>query len=201
MAKAEATAMTKSERVELNMLIRKRERVMKKHAEERAAKMLAEFDTQLATIYEFDDDAIWAQAVKIAEKAVAEAQRVIAKRCEDLGIPPEFAPGLSISWQGRGQNAVGSRRQELRRMAKSKIQAMHQEAVTKIEHIALEAQTEVMSTGLQTATAKSFLAKLDPIEQSMPEIDIVGLQKLMQKEHLERAQRLKMLGYDHYNSP
>ena len=150
-------AMTKSERVELNMLIRKRERVMKKHAEERAAKMLAEFDAQLATIYEFDDDAVWAQAVKIAEKAVAEAQRVIAARCKDLGIPPEFAPGLMIAWQGRGQNAVAGRRQELRRMAKSKIEAMHKEAITKIEHIALAAQTEIMTTGLETDTAKEFL--------------------------------------------
>lgn len=201
MAAAEAKAMTKSERVELNMLIRKRERVMKKHAEERAAKMLAEFDAQLATVYEFDDDAVWAQAVQIAAKAVEEAQRVIAKRCRDLGIPPEFAPGLAISWSGRGQNAVGSRRQELRRMAKSKIEAMHREAVTKIEHIALEAQTQVMSTGLETDTAKGFLAKLEPIEQSMPGIDIVGLQKLMQKEHLERAQRRKRLGYVDYEMP
>ena len=46
-------AMTKSERSELGQLIRKRERVMKAAAAERAAQMIAELDTQSAAIYSF----------------------------------------------------------------------------------------------------------------------------------------------------
>jgi hypothetical protein len=119
-----ASPMTKAERAELGQLIRKRERVLKAGASERAAAMLAEFDRQLAAIYAYDDDEVWKRATEMAREAVNEAQRVVQDRCRALGIPPEFAPGLQMSWYGRGQNAVAGRRAELRRLAKSKIELM-----------------------------------------------------------------------------
>jgi vacuolar-type H+-ATPase subunit H len=86
--------MTKSERTELGQLIRKRERVMKAQATERAAQMLAEFDAQCAQLYSFDDDEVWKQATEAAEKVVAEANATIKARCKKLGVPAEFAPSL-----------------------------------------------------------------------------------------------------------
>ena len=50
--------MTKGERAELGALIRKRERVMKAAARERSSQLIAEFDTQSAQIYSFDDDEV-----------------------------------------------------------------------------------------------------------------------------------------------
>jgi hypothetical protein len=52
-------AMTKGARTELGQLIRKRERVLRAAAEERGAELLAEFETQISTVYHYDDDAIW----------------------------------------------------------------------------------------------------------------------------------------------
>jgi hypothetical protein len=104
---------------------------------------MAEFDTQSAQIYAFDDDAVWKAATLAAQAAVAAAQAEIAARCAELGIPPEFAPGISFGWHGRGENAVAGRRAELRRMAKSRVEAIELEAVTKIERLSLAAQTEV----------------------------------------------------------
>src|SRR5207237_7136855 len=102
--------MTKGERSELGQLIRKRERVLKSQATERAALMLAEFDAQSARIYSFDDDEVWKKATQEAEEIVAESDRKIKARCKELGIPAEFAPGLDLEWYERGQNAVASRR-------------------------------------------------------------------------------------------
>jgi hypothetical protein len=37
-----------------------------------------------------------------------EAEQRIAQRCEALGIPAKFAPGVELHWSGRGQNAAQS---------------------------------------------------------------------------------------------
>lgn len=170
--------MTKSERVELGQLIRKRERVMKSLAAERAANMLAEFDTQSAAIYSFDQDDIWEKSTKEAAKVVAEANVKIAERCRELGIPKEFAPSLSFGWSERGQNAVASRRSELRRMARSRIAAIEKEALTKIERLSLTAQTEVIANGLESAAARQFLEKMPELESMMPTINAAELKQI-----------------------
>lgn len=170
--------MTKSERVELGQLIRKRERVMKSLAAERAANMLAEFDAQSAAIYSYDQDEIWKKSTEEAEKVVAEANKTIAARCQELGIPKEFAPSLSFGWYERGQNAVASRRAELRRMAKSRIAAIEKEALTKIERLSLTAQTEVIANGLESAAARRFLEKMPELESLMPAINAAELKQI-----------------------
>lgn len=170
--------MTKSERVELGQLIRKRERVMKSLAAERAAIMLAEFDAQSAAIYSFDQDETWAKAMQEAEKAVSDANKAVASRCQELGIPKEFAPSVAVGWMERGQNAVASRRAELRRMAKSRIAAIEKETLTKIERLSLIAQTEVIANGLESAAARQFLEKMPELESMMPTINAAELKQI-----------------------
>ena len=82
-------AMTKSERQELGMLIRKRERVMKSQAHERSAHMVAEFEGAIAKVYHYDEDPIWQRATAEAEKVVDAAQATISGRCAELGIPAQ----------------------------------------------------------------------------------------------------------------
>jgi hypothetical protein len=173
--------MTKGERTELCQLVRKRERVMKAAASERSIKLLAEFDAQSAQIYSFDDDDVWKRATEAATDAVREAQKMVAERCADLGIPSEFQPGLSFGWYGRGTNAVASRRQELRRKVKSRIEAMEQEARTQIEHMSLNAQTEIVANGLQSEAARAFLDRMPSIDTLMPQVDIQAIRSLVER--------------------
>ena len=175
--------MSKSERVELGQLIRKRERVMKSQATERAAQMLAEFDSQSAQLYSFDDDAVWKQSVEESEKVVEKANAEIKERCGQLGIPAEFSPSLSFGWCDRGQNAVAGRRAELRRMAKSRIDAIERETQTKIERLSLVAQTEVIANGLESAAALEFLNKMPSLEILMPQIDAREIKRLSDIKH------------------
>ena len=100
--------MTKQERDELIKICRHRERVAESEADARAAEMRADFEKQLATIYSYDDHAIWQQAFSKAEVAVQQAQGIIRSTLNELGIPREFAPSISISWYGRGETRVGS---------------------------------------------------------------------------------------------
>lgn len=173
-------AMTRGERQELGQLIRKREKVMRAQAKERSAALLADFDASMAKIYHYDEDPVWKKIHDEAEAAVAAAQSEIEDRCVGLGIPKEFAPGLSFHWHGRGHNAVQSRRSELRRAAKSRVEALETEALAKIERLSLEAQTEVIANGLESDAAKDFLNTMPQLDALMPTVEVGEIETLIE---------------------
>lgn len=179
-------AMTKSERQELGQLIRKRERVMKSQAQERSALLLAEFDAASAKIYHYDEDTVWQSVHAETERAVEAARIAVSARCQELGIPAEFAPSLSFAWYGRGHNAVSERRAELRRAAKSRIEALEREAITKIERLSLQAQTEVVAQGLESEAAKKFLETMPNVDALMPPIQFGEIQSLVETKMVSR---------------
>lgn len=184
--------MTKGERAELGSLIRKQERVMKAAASERSAKLMAEFEQQMDESFSFNDDAIWKQAVEAAKETMAEANRKIAARCNELGIPPEFSPSLSFWWNDKGQNAVKARREELRRIAKRKIEAMETEARTKIEAMSLSAQTEVIAHGMKSEAARTFLERMPSLDSLMPRITQDDVSMLLPKSRMESGGLLEI---------
>jgi hypothetical protein len=90
------TAMTKGEREDLQRLVRQREKVLKSAAKQRSA-----FETQMGQEYAFDQDTIWKQAQAAADREVKKAQKLVAARCRELGIPDRFAPSLELEWHQR----------------------------------------------------------------------------------------------------
>jgi hypothetical protein len=180
---------SKAERHELLQVIKKRERVLKMHAQERSASLLAEFESHSAKVHSFDDDEVWQKAEEAARAAVEKANEMIADRCLALGIPREFAPHVAFGWAGRGHNAVSQRRDELRRTAKAKITAMEAEATTKIERMSLEAQTELVSKGLESEAAMAFLNAMPDISAMMPKVETVEIQALIDVRLRDRERR------------
>ncbi len=63
---------------------------------------------------------------------------------------------------------MGKRREELRRVAKSQIEAIERHAVTEIQMASVEAQTQLALAGLTTEGAKAFLTDLPSVESLMP---------------------------------
>lgn len=171
--------MTKGERNDLMVLVRKREKVMKAAISQQASENLANFERQIATIYECDDDEVWRKAAEEAEAAVRGAQERIAARCDELGIPRECRPFLSISWHGRGRSALNVRRDELRRMAKSRIEATLKAANTQVEQFSLDAQTNILASGLTSEAAKAFLDKMPSASQLMPAPNVMEIKALV----------------------
>src|SRR5262245_59677294 len=108
----------------------------------------------------------------MAEAASREAQKAIAARCNEMGIAERFAPRMSWSWYGRGENADRERRAELRAVAASRITDMTRDAKQRIEHMSLQVQTDVISAGLESKAAKDFLAKLPDMSVLMPPLDV-----------------------------
>jgi DNA-binding protein H-NS len=195
-------AMTKGEREELARLIRQREKVLKSAARQRSAELIADFENQMSQIFSFDQDEIWAQATRAAEAEVAKAQRAVAARCRDLGIPDRFAPSLRLAWSGRGyDNAVEKRRIELRRMATTHIEALERKAATQIELSCLDTSTKLLAAGLTSEAARQFLDALPSVEGLMPALSfneiageseppiaeqLVSSNALRQRRHRER---------------
>jgi hypothetical protein len=162
---------SKSEREDLQRLIRQRERVLKSAAKQRSAELLADFENQMGSEFSFDDDSVWQQAMREAEAEIARAKQRIAARCRELGIPDRFAPTLQLYWAHRGyDNLVEKRRLELRRMAQVQIEAIEQKAITKIEVSCLQAQTDLAVAGLTSEGARDFLARLPGIDTLMPKL-------------------------------
>jgi hypothetical protein len=93
---------SKSEREDLQRLIRQREKVLKSAAKQRSAELLADFENQMGSEFAFDDDQVWQEAMQAAAVEVERAKRKVAKRCRELGIPARFAPTLGLSWHHRG---------------------------------------------------------------------------------------------------
>jgi hypothetical protein len=161
--------MTKGERDDLRRLIVRREKALKSAAKQRSAELLADFDSQLAAEYRFDDDAVWEAATKLAEAEVAKAQERVAARCAELGIPRKFAPSLKLFWSGRGyDNSVKQRREELRRVAYSRIEAIERAAVVQIDLLSVTAETEIAKAGLNSEAALAFIGTMPSVESLMP---------------------------------
>jgi hypothetical protein len=107
-------AMTRHEREDLQRLVRQREKVLMSAAKQRSAELLADFENQMGQQYSFDQDEVWQKAHELAKLEAAKAQKIVAARCRELGIPARFAPELSLEWYRRGENALKERRAELR---------------------------------------------------------------------------------------
>ena len=168
--------MTRSDRETLARLARQRTKLAKMAADDRAAELMADFEQKIAARYVPADDPVWAELHAEANRAVAEADRRIAARCKELGIPANFRPGLSLGWYGRGENAMKDRQVELRRVARATIDMLTKKTKTAIERQGLEVATRIEAGGLETAAARAFLAAMPTAEALMPYLDIATVE-------------------------
>lgn len=186
--------LNRNEAHDLSMIIKDRTKVLKAHVEQQRTAMLADFEKQMAAYYRFDQDEIWKSAMERAQSIVAECQLEVAKRCEELGIPKTFAPSIQIGWAGRGENAVRERQAELRRVAKTSVEAMAADAIVKIERDSLDLRTQVVAMGLLSTEAQTFLKTLKPVEDAMQKLDFKVIERQLQVEQSQR--RLRYGGFD-----
>lgn len=178
--------LSRNETHDLSMIVKERTKVLKAHADEQAAACMADFEKQLAATYSWDQDDVWKEAAERAKRVVEEAQDVIAKRCEELGIPKAFAPRIGIHWEQRGENAAITRRVELRRVAKAAIDLMTKAAITKIEKQGLDLRTQIVSMGILSDDGRMFLESLAPVEDAMQSLNFHDIEKRLEREQQKR---------------
>jgi hypothetical protein len=190
-APAAPTRLSRSETHDLSMIIKDRCKVLKAHVEEQAARELADFEHQISSVYAFDQEETWRTATMQVQQVVADANTQILDRCKQLGIPPQFAPGITATWHGRGQNMIEVRRRELRVAAQARIEAMKRTATTRIEQQSLDLRTQVVSMGIVSENAKLFLESLAPVTEAMQRLDIKAIQAELAKKDQAELRRLR----------
>ena len=168
--------MSKRERNDLAQLVRRREKIAKSDVDRLAAERFAEFEKQAASEYRSDDDEVWAEQKRIAKQAVADANIRIAERNKELGVPEWTAPSIALNWYSRGQNASKDRVAELRRVAKTRIDADAKAAKLEIERTSVDIQTQLVADGLESQAAQEFLATMPTPQQLMPTISVAEIE-------------------------
>jgi hypothetical protein len=165
--------MTSKERDELTKIIKLRMRVAKASLDTLAADRRAEVEAQLSAIHKADSE-LWKDITEKADQAVKDADVQIAQICAQHGIPERFRPSLSLSWYGRGENAVKSRRDELHKLAFQRIEADKKAGAQLIEAWGAEKLSALYSSALTTDEAISFLESLPTPESLMPTVRITA---------------------------
>ncbi len=155
--------------------VRRQERLAKAMVGSRSAELMADFEDQMARIYSFDEQKTWAEAMKAVNEATEIAKAAVAARCEELGIPPQFAPTIRSYWFSRNENAVAERRAELRKVAQTRIEAMGKAAKVEIERGSVEIQTQLLNGRLTSGAAREFLAAMPTAVDLMPRLNIGDL--------------------------
>ena len=95
-------SMTKSEREDLQRLVRQREKAMQQAAKLRSKQLLAHHEKLLMAKYSFDADPVWSRAMEAVAAIGTEAQTLTEERCAALGIPRKFAPAINFGWRHTG---------------------------------------------------------------------------------------------------
>ena len=91
----------------------------------------------------------------------------------------QFQPTLGFGWIGRGENASKQRREELRRVAMTRIATIEQQARVQIDRNALQAKTEIIANGLASDAAQQFLNDLQPLERLMPPLELGDVETML----------------------
>lgn len=169
--------LNKADKAELEKAAKLRAKVAKDAVEARRAELLADFEAQLAAEYD-RKDALFADIVAEAEEAVRKADEEVARRCAEAGIPRNFRPGLaSVGWYARGENGSKERRNELRKVATTRLDALAKAAKAQIESAATEYQIRLIAEVLSSERAAELLRELPTAASLMPSISLPEIEQ------------------------
>ena len=187
-----AKKLTSKEAHTIGVIIRDRARVLRTHAEEQAAAYRLEAEDQINQLFDWAQADIWRKAIAAANEVIDGATELIARKCEALGIPTEYAPGLSVDLTNRGQALIDKRKAELRRAAKLKIDSMLKASLTQIDQEALDHRTKVVQNSALSPEAQAFIETFKPIDETMKQLSISDIEKAVEDQ--KRAGRDRFAG-------
>lgn len=169
------TDMTKADRDQLVRLAKNRAKQAEADVDARMAVLYTEVIDQMTAEYEVQD-ALWADAVIVAEEATAKANDQIRRKCAELGIPAGQAPQLHSMWSPRGrQFSNRERRAELEKLAKARLAALAKEAKVRINNAALQVEEQLILGGFESDAARAAFELLPSAEELMPRLSLQEL--------------------------
>jgi hypothetical protein len=172
--------MSARERSDLSRLVRQRERVAKSEVKSRRARLKADAEQEMNTIFAAKD-ALWKDLTALAQEGMRTINAQLAARACEVGIPKAMGhPRLELGWRTIGREyGDRDRRSEIRKMIDSRLADMEASSLAEIEQRSLGAQTEILAGGLTSEAARAVLASLPSVEALMPPLDLGALELVM----------------------
>ena len=137
------------------------------------AKLRAQLETELDMLYPVETDPVWLEQLDRCTKVWKDCQSEVKKRCDELGLPPKFQPGIEPpSWRSGWVQMVKELRAEMRRLAYAQIDQLVKERLEEMERESARVQLEIIGAGNLTAAARQFLDALPRINDLMPPISV-----------------------------
>ena len=172
-------SLTRTERTDLQRLARMRAKFARNGIEAAKAERLHVFERELQARYAVDDDA-WAELTAQGKAQVQALDQELARRCEALGIRPEFRPSINIWWRDAGQNASKERQTELRRLARLELDSMGKAAKQRIDAAELETVTAIVAVGLGSQ-ARELLEAMPSVDELLPALEVEAIESKTRK--------------------
>jgi hypothetical protein len=167
--------MSKGDRDALIRVAKNRAKQADHDVDARRALLYAEAIDLLTAEFEANDR-LWADACVVATEAVEKANAQIRAQCEAMGIPPQHAPSVSTHWIARSPSySDRERRNELKELAKVRLDALAKEAKVQIQMHTLNIEEQLILGGLESEQAREFLASMPTVEALMPKLGIEDL--------------------------
>jgi hypothetical protein len=120
-------------------------------------------------------DNMWAEAVVIAEEAVAKANSQIQLRCLELGIPPQHAPKVQLSWSrhsGQFSSMLPSEVAAKRDLAEHRVDAMVSMACDRIAEWVRGYEEKLLLEGMDSDQARALAESMPSVAEIMPNIGL-----------------------------
>lgn len=173
----EPKGMTTRERSDLQQLARMNARVAKADVDAVAAQRLAEFEQEITRDWTTQELFI-SDLVDEVKIKVAEINALIDERCEAEGIRPELRPIMG-SGPYLNPRLRKDRELELRRLARTELDAAAKRAKTEIDRQTASICGEIVASGLTSADAHAMLSRVDTADALVPSLEVSKVEALL----------------------
>jgi hypothetical protein len=159
-------SMTKSDRSQLQSLVRRRFRALRSEVSLRQAELFAEMETQIAARYA-DEDTAWATAMNEVHEAVLACNRAVNDAWRRvLGDAHQECEYIRMIGSPDRESYRG--RVQLRRAATARLEQQVRDAMIKLEQQEVDLLERLLIGGLESDEARAFLDSIPKVAELVP---------------------------------
>ena len=182
--------MNKRDREQLAQVAKMRSRVAKASVEQREMALRSQVEDELQAMFAAEDQLV-ARAEEIAGEFGQRANRELAEKLEEEGIPEQFRPQLGLmkaeSIMGRRAESNAMRRGSLRQLAGARIKTLGAAAKVEVDRQCADTVERLVTGGLSNDEARQFLEEMPTIDQLMMAPSVAELEAVHDEQRRRRA--------------
>lgn len=183
--------MTKRDREQLAQVAKMRSRVAKASVEQREMVLRAQVAEELKALFDVEERAV-SKAVGVAIAEAARYDKELQERLSEYEIPEHLRPHIvaeMMESQMAGKHrSLSMRRNELDRIASSRIKALGAAARVEVDRQCADTVERLITGGLSNEEAQKFLDEMPTIDQLMMAPPVAELESVHDEQRRQRRE-------------